>query len=119
MKTIMMYTFYDDIGNFSKIPLETILERMTDDWIDDNITDANVSELRDACKTLLSVVKELEEEIKNILGILVDCRLLLIDDDALTRDQRSKIIQWGVNKKDVDKAMINILKKYNYLNNNQ
>jgi len=51
--TIMMKTFYGDDGNYAEIPLDKILERMTDDWIDDNITVENTSELRDACKQLL------------------------------------------------------------------
>lgn len=48
-----MKTFYGDDGNYEDIPLEDILDRMTDDWIDDYITAANTSELRDACRNLL------------------------------------------------------------------
>lgn len=50
---IIMETFYGDNGNYAKIPLNEILDRMTDDWIDDEITGANISELRDACRKLL------------------------------------------------------------------
>ena len=50
-----MKTFYGDDGNYEDIPLEDILDRMTDDWIDDNITGENISELRDACRKLLEI----------------------------------------------------------------
>jgi hypothetical protein len=53
--TIIMKTFYGDDGNFTELPLETVLERMSDDWIDDEITSVNISELRDACKLLLKL----------------------------------------------------------------
>ena len=52
---IIMKTFYGDDGNYEDIPLEDILDRMTDDWIDDNITGENISELRDACRKLLEI----------------------------------------------------------------
>ena len=53
-----MKTFYGDDGNYEDIPLEDILDRMTDDWIDDNITGANISELRDACRKLLETAHD-------------------------------------------------------------
>lgn len=55
-----MKTFYGDDGNFAELPLETVLERMSDDWIDNEITSANVSELRDACKVLLKLCESKE-----------------------------------------------------------
>ena len=48
-----MKTFFGDDGNYAEIRLSDILDRMTDDWIDDNVTGANISELRDACRKLL------------------------------------------------------------------
>ena len=51
-----MKTFYGDDGNYEDILLEDVLDRMTDDWIDGNITGANISELRDACRKLLETV---------------------------------------------------------------
>jgi len=56
MSRITMKTFYGDDGNYEDISLEDILDRMTDDWIDGNITGANISELRDACRKLLETV---------------------------------------------------------------
>ena len=50
---IVMKTFYGDDGNYTEIPLSKILDRMTDDWIADEVTGANISELRDACRKLL------------------------------------------------------------------
>ena len=50
---IVMKTFYGDDGNYAEIPLSKILDRMTDDWIDDEVTGENISELRDACRKLL------------------------------------------------------------------
>ncbi len=48
-----MKTFCGDDGNYAEIPLSDILDRMTDDWIDSEVTGANISELRDACRKLL------------------------------------------------------------------
>ena len=48
-----MKTFYGDDGNYADIPLSKILDRMTDDWIDDEVTGENISELRDTCRKLL------------------------------------------------------------------
>ena len=47
-----MKTFYGADGNYAEIPLSDILDRMTDDWIDSEVTGANISELRDACRKL-------------------------------------------------------------------
>lgn len=35
---IIMKTFYGDDGNYADIPLKDILDRMTDGWIDDEVT---------------------------------------------------------------------------------
>lgn len=50
---IIMKTFCGDDGNYAEIPLSDILDKMTDDWIDSEVTVANISELRDACRKLL------------------------------------------------------------------
>lgn len=50
---IMMHTFYGDDGNFADIPLPKILDRLTDEFIDNEICGENISELRDACRQLL------------------------------------------------------------------
>ena len=55
---LIMKTFYDDDGNYADMPLTEILNRMTDDWIDNEITGVNISELRDACKHLEAEVEE-------------------------------------------------------------
>jgi hypothetical protein len=60
MKEIIMQTFYGDDGNYAGIPLSEILDRMTDEWIDAEVTGENISELRDACRTLLEKCKESE-----------------------------------------------------------
>jgi len=57
-KVIIMETFYGKDGNCADTPLEEILDRMTDDWIDDEITGANISELRDVCRKLLKTTEE-------------------------------------------------------------
>ena len=48
-----MKTFIGSDGNYADIPLSEILDRMTDDWIDDEVTGENIYELRDACRKLL------------------------------------------------------------------
>lgn len=59
-----MKTFYGDDGNYAEIPLSDILDRMTDDWIDDEVTGENISELRDACRKLLEVeIKTVTKEL--------------------------------------------------------
>ena len=50
---IIMKTFLGTDGNYADIPLTVILARMTDAWIDDEITGENISELRDTCRKLL------------------------------------------------------------------
>ena len=57
---IIMKTFYGDDGNYADIPLSKILDRMTDDWIDDDVTGENISELRDACRKLLETAHNSE-----------------------------------------------------------
>lgn len=63
--TIMMKTFYGDDGNFTELPLETVLERMDDDWIDNEVTSENISELRDACKLLLKLCDTYYDETRS------------------------------------------------------
>jgi hypothetical protein len=60
MSEIIMHTFYGPDGNYADIPLSEILDRMTDEWIDSEVTGGNISELRDACRTLLEKCKESE-----------------------------------------------------------
>ena len=50
---IIMKTFIGSDGNYTDIPLSEILDRMTDAWINDEVTGENISELRDACRKLL------------------------------------------------------------------
>ena len=62
---IIMKTFIGSDGNYADIPLSEILDRMTDDWIDDEVTDANISELRDACRKLLETAHMLQGLVLN------------------------------------------------------
>lgn len=59
-----MKTFCGEDGNYADMPLSSILDRMTDDWIDNDITGANISELRDACRKLLATVHNSDEAAK-------------------------------------------------------
>lgn len=55
---IKFKTIIGKSGNYEEMQLSDALDIMTDEWIDNNITMENVSELRDCCKIL---IKELEK----------------------------------------------------------
>ena len=61
---IIMKTFYGGDGNYADIPLSEILDRMTDDWIDDEITGENISELRDTCSKLKAENEALKKQLE-------------------------------------------------------
>ena len=71
---LIMKTFYDDDGNYADMPLTEILNRMTDDWIDNEITGVNISELRDACKHLEAEVERLKKRAE-FMGHCNSCAL--------------------------------------------
>jgi len=60
-RPVKLKTFYDDDGNYAEIPIMEIMERMTDDWIDDNITGENTSELRDCIKRFIDYSDHVEK----------------------------------------------------------
>jgi hypothetical protein len=79
-----MKTFYGDDGNYADIPLKDILDRMTDDWIYDEFTSENISELRDACRKLLETAHnsdyakclDLARKLQSKLGITKNLNMI-------------------------------------------
>ena len=84
-----MKTFYGDDGNCTDIPLEKVLDMMTDEWIDDNITGANVSELRDVCRKLLDATRDVKRyslsfiKDKMFYAVLMGMQALITNDEII------------------------------------
>ena len=107
---LYMNTFYNKEGNFDKIPLSEILDRRTDDWIDDNITNANVSELRDVCKKMYKYINNLNK--KNNLQFRVSKELIqkIVNETFVPKKITFSVkIKWNKNLELVVEFIIQVI----------